>query len=103
MAASERLILSTMPNGSKKNSVSHTSGTAMIQPRPGLSRGRRKFTLDMHYPPITSLRLATLGQSIVQDDGALLVPVYVYRLVPARTITASLGIGNTRLDPLTIF
>src|SRR5690554_511253 len=117
MAASERLILSTMPNGSKKNSVSQASGTATTHPRPGLRRGGRKFTLGMHYPSShrsvsprsmlgkrrTNHRNLCSGFSVVQDDGALLVPINVYRFVPARTITAPLGIGNTRLDPLTTF
>src|SRR5690554_7557860 len=107
MAAAERLILSTMAKGARKNSASHTSGTAMTQPRPGRSRRRRRSMavgfmglLACSGAFVTGSRVPGLFVPglFVKDDGTHLVPADIDRLVPVGAVAVALHVGQARLD-----
>src|SRR5690554_3866012 len=102
MAAAERLILSTMAKGARKNSASHTSGTAMTQPRPGRSRRRRR-SMAVGFMGLLACSGAFVTGSLVpglfvKDDGTHLVPADIDRLVPVGAVAAALHVGQARLD-----
>ena len=97
MADSERLILSTSAKGSRKNSVSHTSGKAITARRP---KCNRLIKPAMRDGIIMGNLLSATWALAVQHDSAMIFPINVHAILPGWAVTAPLGVGHAHFNHL---